>query len=267
MDNPVLRKELMRYRLKVAKPVKMATVLLVALIFLLLYFEIGISLRNSSNQGSDASDLCSLLLWLQFVGVLIFAPGIMCSSIAQEREQQTLDMLLYSPLKTEEIVFGKITARIIAVSFLLLLLAPLIFICALVAMNRGEMHLLNILNAYLTTVITALFALTISLFYSWRLKRTLYALIATYTTVIGALIIADSMVSVALSAIAGSGNGASPLLWINPVMLFYQALTPDLAHPQSALFQLLGLAFYLICSAALIWGVIYGLRMNRTDTA
>ena len=267
MDNPVLRKELMRYRLKVAKPVKLATVLVVILIFLLLYIEIGLSLHNSSNQGSDASDLCNLLLWLQFLGVLIFAPGIMCSSIAQEREQQTLDMLLYSPLKTEEIVFGKITARIIAVSFLLLLIAPLILICALIAMNRGSLHLFNVMNAYITTFITVFFALTISLFYSWRLKRTLYALIATYSTVIGLLIIADSMVSVALSIIAGSGNGSSPLLWINPVMLFNQALSPDLAHPQSAIFQLLGLAFYLVCSFILIWTVIRGLKRNRTNTA
>lgn len=131
--NPVLVKELRsRFRGGRAFWTVSGFVLALTLVFYWIYRQ-----SSSLNSGfAGAFDpavfgrgLFQVLSWLELIGILIIAPALTFSAICGERERETLDLLLVTPLSTWAILRGKLGA---AMAYVLLLVFSALPVLSLV---------------------------------------------------------------------------------------------------------------------------------------
>jgi ABC-2 type transport system permease protein len=116
----------------------------------------------------------------QMILVCFITPGFTASQISLEREKQTLDLLISTPLRPAAIVVGKLAA---ALAFVVLMILSAIPISAIVLMYGGA-SVDDIFRQQLVLLVAALFVGSIGLFYSALLKRTQPATVLTYITVL-----------------------------------------------------------------------------------
>jgi ABC-type transport system involved in multi-copper enzyme maturation permease subunit len=212
-DNPVLQKELrsqMRAR-RQTRGVRAATIFVVSAIVLLLYYYGARAILRSS---SDARDVFTGMVFLQLLLVILLAPSLTASAITQEREQQTWNSLLLSRLTSDEIVVGKLIARLVPAAMVLTMFVPLGILAAFV----GEIKMTTFGVSYLLLVFTAVFFATIGLFCSWAWRRSVAATSATFGAI--AFLVVGTALLWGLWAIAHPTEGndveSFPLMWLNP---------------------------------------------------
>lgn len=130
----------------------------------------------------------TVLSVLQIVLVCVIAPAFTAGQISLEREKQTLDLLISTPLRPGAIVIGKLAT---ALAFVVLMIVAAVPISALVFMYGGaEIH--NIVQQQLVLLSTAIGFGAIGIFASALTKRTQTATVLTYSTVIG-LVLGSAM--------------------------------------------------------------------------
>ncbi len=258
IDNPVLYKELvLRFRFRQQKPVLLGVGLFFLLLVAAFYWWIGVHWLLGTPTHDAGRETWTMVIIVQYLLICLVAPVITANAITLEKEQQTWEMLLFTPLTAKEVILGKLAARMVAILILLAIFLPLSLFCwahALVGMagTPGYVSPGQFLAAYVVMVVSALLFGTFGLLMSWRFKRTLYAIMSSYTFVIGGLIIGTVMVTSVLAMVLSENyvQEHSPLLWINPVMLMYWALDPgDVAYaPRYLLYGLLtyGFAIFLM---------------------
>lgn|GEM_PF-5623481 len=136
------------------------TLVLVLVVFAAVWFspqpvrEIFSALRNlSANEAAAFADrFLIVLLETQLVAIVALTPGLATSAVAEEKDRQTLPLLLTTQLTDREIVFGKAAGRIafmltaITASFPLLMLT-LFF---------GKVQLSFLLAGYAITISTVM---------------------------------------------------------------------------------------------------------------
>jgi ABC-type transport system involved in multi-copper enzyme maturation permease subunit len=264
MRNPVLRRELLRGRLRQPKStlIGVGTVVVRALGWV--YFQIIISLLGNTNPVEARQTWCNVI-YVQFALICLVAPSITANAIAQEKEQQTWEMLLFTRLLPGEIIFGKLIGRMAYIVGLLALGLPIALFCALHADRDGANSAAYItagqfLGTYLTMLLCGLFYATFGLFMSWLLNRTLYAIISSYTFVVFGLIVITAFVAAILSNLTNDPNvfNHCPLMWFNPVLIIYEVTTPQ--QHLDTVFLIYGLIGYVLLSALMIWRMISGFR-------
>lgn len=141
---------------------------------------------GDGSQRANASALIgrsifTVLSVLQIVLVCVIAPAFTAGQISLEREKQTLDLLISTPLRPGAIVVGKLVT---ALAFVVLMIVAAIPISALVLMYGGaEVH--NIVQQQLVLLSTAIGLGAIGIFASALTKKTQTATVMTYSTVIG----------------------------------------------------------------------------------
>ena len=93
------------------------------------------------------------------------------------------------------------------------------------------------------------------------MKRTIFAIMMSYTFVIGFLIIGTFLITGMLSQGLNDGNlwNTCPLMWINPCMLMFFAFAPD-NTPNATLFAVYGMLSYLMLTLMMLWRMIVGFR-------
>jgi ABC-type transport system involved in multi-copper enzyme maturation permease subunit len=175
------------------------------------------------------------LLVLQTLLILILAPAFTTGAISQEREKQTLDLLVTTPISSLSIVLGKLFS---ALAWAFLLVIASIPLTALVFVFGG-VGPEDLLRGYIVLLVEVLGLGCVGLFFSALLKRTLAATIATYAVVL-AMTVGASFVYVFLSATGGTQTVALPdgsqvqqtklapegLLWFNPFVADLDVLCP-----------------------------------------
>ncbi|MDQ2673430.1 MAG: ABC transporter permease, partial [Chloroflexota bacterium] len=123
----------------------------------------------------------TVLSVLQIVLVCVIAPAFTAGQISLEREKQTLDLLISTPLRPGAIVIGKLAT---ALAFVILMIVAAMPISALVFMYGGaEIH--NIVQQQLVLLSSAIGFGAIGIFASALLKRTQAATVMSYSAVIG----------------------------------------------------------------------------------
>src|SRR5207248_8522605 len=125
--------------------------------------------------------------------------------------QQTWEMVVLTRLHPSDIILRKLLARMATILLIMLLFLPLMLFCWARADVGGPLSSFYISGSevgavYLVTLLSALFFATFGLFASWLLKRTLYAIMASYTFVIGGLCIGTTLVTAALSTLLSDGR-------------------------------------------------------------
>jgi len=180
LDNPLLLKEL-RVGLRERKIFLLQTVYLVVL---------GASTAAFLFSASEPGDLLEMpehgrlmhqiLFWTQLAMVILITPSLTCGQISGERENQTLELLRASRLRTVEIVTGKLAYALAYVGLLLVSSLPMVAVVFLM----GGVSPLEVLVSYVILGLVATLSGLLGLFFSAREHRTGYATNQAYGTLI-----------------------------------------------------------------------------------
>ena len=177
----------------------------------------GVALANASASIGQA--IFSLLSVFQLLLVAFIAPAFTAGAISLEREKQTLDLLVTTPMRPGGIVVGKLLA---ALAFVFLLIVAAIPVSALVLMYGGA-GIDDIVRQQIILFVTAIGFGVIGVFYSALVRRTQAATVLTYTTilviVIGTLLVWRLWTEIATNdpsnQFAEVRRAPEPLLWVN----------------------------------------------------
>jgi ABC-type transport system involved in multi-copper enzyme maturation permease subunit len=120
------------------------------------------------------------LLLLETLLVAALAPAFTASSISLEREKQTLDMLVTTPVSSLSIVIGKLFS---ALTYLFILIFASIPLTTIVFVFGGVAPD-DVVRGYLVLITTAIGLGSVGLFCSALVKRTQAATIVTYFAVL-----------------------------------------------------------------------------------
>ena len=124
------------------------------------------------------------LLVLETLLVLVLAPAMTAGAISMEREKQTLDLLVATPLGTLALVLGKLFSALTYVFLLILASIPL----ASIVFTFGGVGPEDLVRAYVFLFALAFGTGAIALFYSALVRRTQAATVLSYLTVLAATI-------------------------------------------------------------------------------
>ena len=213
IENPVLQKEMSSHfrARRQTKGVRVASMLCAGAIVLLLYYFGARAILHTSN---DARDCFMAMVSLQMVLILFLAPSLTAGAITQEREQQTWNALLLSRLSADEIVIGKLVARLVPAVAILLLFAPL----GILAAFFGEIRTATFVLSYLLLLLSTVFFAAIGMFCSWAYRRTVGATSATFGVI--AFLTVGTALLYSLWTMARLGRNSDmenfPLMWLNP---------------------------------------------------
>jgi ABC-type transport system involved in multi-copper enzyme maturation permease subunit len=167
--------------------------------------------------------LFAAILILQTVLTVLLAPAMSSGAISSEREKQTLDLLVTTPVSTVGLVTGKLFSSL---AYLFLLIVASVPLMSLV-FAFGGIAPDDVVRAYILLFAVAIGLGSIGLFMSALLKRSQLATAVSYVIVfvltIATLVVHSWMY--ATSSVDARGNFIPPerrslppemLLWLNP---------------------------------------------------
>jgi ABC-type transport system involved in multi-copper enzyme maturation permease subunit len=205
---------------------------ILALITWGVYIVVAPNARNMAGDGlafgqANASALIgqsifSLLSIFQMILVCFIAPAFTAGQISLEREKQTLDLLISTPMRPGAIVIGKLAA---ALAFVVLMIVAAVPITAIVLMYGGA-SVDDIVRQQVVLLATAFMLGAVGLFFSALLKRTQAATVLTYITVL-ALTLGTTMLFIFWTVVANqapdggfqpgvSRRAPEPIMYVNP---------------------------------------------------
>jgi ABC-type transport system involved in multi-copper enzyme maturation permease subunit len=165
------------------------------------------------------------LLMLETLQVAFLAPSATAGAISMEREKQTLELLVVTPITSVAIVLGKLLSALVYVWLLIAASVPLTAVVFLYGGVAPE----DVVRGYLVLIVTALGLGAFGLFCSSLVKRTQAA---TAITIFGVLVMTIGSVFVLIfwqaMATADNGQGSGPIKGAPPQVVAY--LNPFLAQ-------------------------------------
>ncbi|MCA9106155.1 MAG: ABC transporter permease [Pirellulaceae bacterium] len=178
-ENPVMQRELL-VNLRLPRAFLLLAIYqgFLALIVILAWPQ---EARLDLSQTPDSARLLSDLFFLgQFVLASIMAPSFAAGAITGEKERQTYEMLLASPLRPEAIVLGKAVASLSHLGLLVFTSLPIVMLC----LPLGGVSLYEVLGAYVGMLLMVLAFGMISLACSSFFGRTLSSLLVSYLMIL-----------------------------------------------------------------------------------
>ncbi|MGH2358158.1 MAG: ABC transporter permease, partial [Candidatus Limnocylindria bacterium] len=202
-----------------------------------------------------------LLSIFQLILVSFIAPAFTAGQISLEREKQTLDLLISTPMRPSGIVVGKLLA---ALAYVVLLIVAAVPISAIVLMYGGA-GVDDIVRQQVVLLATALGLGSIGLFYSALIKRTQAATVLTYITVLG-MTIGTVMIFIFWSVLLIQDD-PTPDVGVQrraPEQLMY--VNPGVAMLDVVSYTESGAAFGGITGVSSSLGLLRGQNPANTDT-
>lgn len=214
--NPIIVKEL-RTRMRGVRPYAILTAFLV-LLAVAGYGIYQIMLQQARFGGTVLSAqvgqaLFRGLAFVELMLVVFLAPSMTSGAISGEREQLTYDMLIATPLRPGQILWGKLLA---ALSYLFLLIFAAVPVFSVVLVFGG-VELRALLKALALLVAATIFFGAIGLLCSALMRRTARATTVAYTMVLLLIGVPVLLASVWGQFSTPPGQQAPPwLLYLNP---------------------------------------------------
>ncbi len=171
--NPILVKEL-RSRMRGPRAFVLLSIYLLVLSAAVLLLYIAMANNSASDIGAGREIGKGLFLMIGAVALIqvcIITPSLTSGSIAGERERQSYDLLIASPLSSWQIVWGKLAS---ALAFALLLVISVLPLMAM-AFLFGGVSLTELLIAVLALLITSVSYASIGIFWSAIMRSPLSA--------------------------------------------------------------------------------------------
>jgi len=133
-----------------------------------IYMMMLMAQAESLMKGAPGKDFFSSMLWLNAIFITAGAVSFFVSAITEEKEENTLGLLLMTGLNPLGILFGKSTARMLQAIFLLTVQFPF----TLLAITLGGVLLNQVIAAYASLLAYTILLSNLSLFWSVISKRT-----------------------------------------------------------------------------------------------
>jgi ABC-type transport system involved in multi-copper enzyme maturation permease subunit len=175
--NPIVSKEL-RSRMRGRHAAALLTAYL-SVIGGIGYLVYASDVGNTSTvlqSGTVGSGVFAALAGSVIGTVVLVVPGLVGPAISGERERQTLDLLLVTPLCPARIVVGKLLAALTFVAFLVIACMPLFSVSFLL----GGVALSTVLLAVSFTMVTALALGSVAILVSAALRRPTASSVVSY---------------------------------------------------------------------------------------
>ena len=144
--------------------------------------ELGFAQANAS--ALIGQSIFAVLSILQLVLVSLVAPAFTAGQISLEREKQTLDLLVSTPLRPGAIVIGKLLT---ALAFVVLTIVAALPITAIVLMYGGP-SIGDLVRQQVLLLTTAIGFGAVGIFASALTKRTQTATVVTYSVVVACIL-------------------------------------------------------------------------------
>jgi len=151
--------------------------------------DLGFGLSQANASRLIGQSIFSVLSIFQIVLVSMIAPAFTAGQISLEREKQTLDLLVTTPMRPGAIIIGKLVT---ALAFVILMILAAIPITAIVLMYGGA-SIDDIVRQQVLLLAVAVGFGAIGLFASALVQRTQAATVITYCLVL-ALTLGSAMV-------------------------------------------------------------------------
>ncbi|MBQ4522778.1 MAG: ABC transporter permease subunit [Lachnospiraceae bacterium] len=175
--NPILKKELTIGSRSIKMPV---AIFFYDALLALCSFVILLIVRAQAFDGGNLNlkslaYVFPILMCTQAVILYIMIPIITASSVSGERERQTLDIMLTTPVKPVQIITGKLATAIIQVFLFVFSSLPMISLAFLF----GGINWVNIIYMLGIFLVISIFAGSIGIYCSSVFKKTLPAIIVS----------------------------------------------------------------------------------------
>lgn len=239
--NPIIVKEL-RSRMRGARAFATLTgvLLVLGVVSYALFQMVVATSRYSSTPLSPliGQTLFAGLALLELLIVCGVTPSVTAGAISGERERETYEMLLATPLKPASILWGKLISAlgyVILLVFAAIPMASLVFIFGGVS-PRDMIKALGIL------LVLAVMVGVIGLFFSALFGRTGRATVASYLVVF-LMLFGPGFLAVALGII----RQMEPPRWVlvpSPINALFSALAPSMSSDMGSIFYMLGGSFW-----------------------
>ena len=201
LANPLASKELLA-RMRGPRTFVVVTLLLLPLAAVAggFYATIALSTTNDMGNTTPVGKLFFAAVTAVELGLIcLLAPALTADLISGERERQTLDLLLVTPLSRRQIVLGKLVAALGSLLLLIVLALPIQALAVLI----GGVGLEELLVGLLLLGLTATTYGCVGLYWSARLRTTRGAMLFSYvTTLLGVVGLPILLLLLAI------GNGA-----------------------------------------------------------
>jgi ABC-type transport system involved in multi-copper enzyme maturation permease subunit len=147
----------------------------------IIYLMMSVALVQSLWVGAPGLDFLGQMLFLNTAFITLGGVSFFASAITEEKEENTLGLLMMTGLSPVGILFGKSTARMLQALLLLAVQFPF----TLLAITLGGVLIHQVLAAYLALLAYTVWLSNLALFWSVVCKRTGSAAGATVLTVMG----------------------------------------------------------------------------------
>lgn len=204
---------------------------------------IGVIQKSADASYYSAVAIYALLALMEALLLTFLMPMMAAETISGERERQTLDLMLATKLSPLEIVLGKLEA---CVNLVVIILASTLPVLSLVFVFGG-LPLTELLKLFLLLLVIAIYFGGMGVFCSALMKRTITAMLATFTgvflTSVGSLLFVQIFAGIAsfgMLEYAGRLFGIS--LLFNPLVTLLTFLQSQIGN--SSAFLLYAEEFY-----------------------
>ncbi len=177
-ENPVLQNELVA-NLRMTRTFVLLFAY-VGLLGLLVYAAWPADQTIDMSNSDKARPLVNLLFLGQYMLMSLMAPSFAAGAITGEKERDSFEMLLASPMKPAAIVFGKFAASLCPLAELMIGSLPVVMLC----LPLGGVQFFEILAAYLAMISSVALFTMISLWCSSYFVRTSASLVVSYLMIL-----------------------------------------------------------------------------------
>ncbi|MBE5959942.1 MAG: hypothetical protein E7256_00910 [Lachnospiraceae bacterium] len=147
-------------------------------------FAFYLTFRRTGNtlqaDYGDVLTMYGIITGIEFILVLCIVPAITATSIAAEREKQTLDILMTTPLSRRRIIFGKLASAISIVMLLTISSLPVIS----VVFSIGGITIGDVIAFILLMLVCSVYAGSIGIMFSCICKKTVTAVVSSYVVLL-----------------------------------------------------------------------------------
>ena len=187
--------------------------------------DLGAGFGTSAAFASAAigQEIFAGLIMLETLLVVLLAPAFTSGAISLEREKQTLDLLVATPISSVAIVVGKLFS---ALTYVFVLIAASVPVTALVFVFGGVAPD-DVIRAYVVLVVTAIGLGSFGLFCSAVVRRTQAATVITVVSVLamtlGSVLVARTWTAVTggTTAFGAPTGGIGPIRGAPPEAISY----------------------------------------------
>jgi ABC-type transport system involved in multi-copper enzyme maturation permease subunit len=186
--------------------------------------DIGSS-GNIVGLGSTGAQVFRALAGVVMATVALVVPGLVGPTISGERERQTLDLLLVTPLGPGRIVVGKLIAALAFVVLLVIACLPLFSVAFLL----GGVALSEVLNTVAFTLVGAITIGSLSMLVSVLVRRVSSATVVSYLVMLALTIgpmAVGYLLNKALSEPAENGPAPFAIAEVNQTTGIVDSISP-----------------------------------------